>query len=382
VEHVSVTYDLAGRRQPCPGRVDIQAGFLRPLELIVPRVVSQCPDRRELPGDLLRGVSRSFYLTLRVLPSAIRAQIGLAYLLARTTDTIADTDVIPVERRLRALEELRQCIGGIRQEKLDFGELAGRQASASERQLLERANEAVATLGGFALHDQARIRDVLAIITSGQEKDLQRFSGGDASRIIALGTEAELDDYTYRVAGCVGEFWTRMCVGHLFPTPTDPGNPQSPESWFERSGVEYGKGLQLVNILRDLPRDLRNGRCYLPREMLERVGLTPEALLSPANEARMRPVYDGLLERARGFLEAGWRYTRAIPGSFLRLRLACAWPLLIGVRTLEELGVGPVLEPGRRIKVRRSEVYRILLKTVVAVPFPGIWRRLGPGPTV
>ena len=48
---------------------------------------------QELLTDLLKGVSRSFYLTLRVLPGRIRPQIGLAYLLARATDTLADTEV-------------------------------------------------------------------------------------------------------------------------------------------------------------------------------------------------------------------------------------------------------------------------------------------------
>jgi farnesyl-diphosphate farnesyltransferase len=166
----------------------------------------------------------------------------------------------------------------------------------------------------------------------------------------------------------------------LFPTPRNPKNPEAADDWFERAGVEFGKGLQLVNILRDLPRDLRNGRCYLPREMLDRTGLAPVDLLNATQEARLRPLYDGLLDRARGFLDAGWCYTCAIPGSFLRLRLACAWPLLIGIRTLQELRRGQVLDPDRRIKVSRSEVYRILLKTVVAVPFPRIWRRLVPIP--
>ena len=35
-------------------------------------------------NELLKQTSRSFYLTLRVLPAAVRPQIGLAYLLART----------------------------------------------------------------------------------------------------------------------------------------------------------------------------------------------------------------------------------------------------------------------------------------------------------
>ncbi|MCI0869448.1 MAG: squalene/phytoene synthase family protein, partial [Chloroflexi bacterium] len=59
------------------------------------------PDEEAIPGDgqrlltdLLKGVSRSFYLTLRVLPGGIREPVGLAYLLARAADTIADTTLI------------------------------------------------------------------------------------------------------------------------------------------------------------------------------------------------------------------------------------------------------------------------------------------------
>src|ERR1039458_9195328 len=58
-------------------------------------------------NDLLKATSRSFYLTLRVLPGAIRPQIGVAYLLARTTDTIADTDLVPLEQPLAAPVTLR-----------------------------------------------------------------------------------------------------------------------------------------------------------------------------------------------------------------------------------------------------------------------------------
>ena len=52
----------------------------------------------ELIGPLLRDVSRSFYLTLRVLPNAVRPQISVAYLLARASDTIADTDAVQIGR--------------------------------------------------------------------------------------------------------------------------------------------------------------------------------------------------------------------------------------------------------------------------------------------
>ncbi len=66
--------------------------------------------QKELLSGLLKDVSRSFYLTLHFLPGQVRAQIGLAYLLARSTDTIADTELVPLEQRLAALQELRERI--------------------------------------------------------------------------------------------------------------------------------------------------------------------------------------------------------------------------------------------------------------------------------
>src|SRR5215468_559773 len=92
----------------------------------------------EFSWPLLKQVSRSFYWTLRALPRRARHPMALAYLLARTTDTIADTDLISVERRLRALQELRERILG-NNAPLNFGDLAGEQASPAERSLLELA---------------------------------------------------------------------------------------------------------------------------------------------------------------------------------------------------------------------------------------------------
>src|SRR3954471_7560852 len=96
---------------------------------------------KTLLGPLLRDVSRSFYTTLRVLPRAIRPQIGLAYLLARTSDTIADTEVLPVEQRLESLQGLRERILGRRAAPLEFGQLAQRQTLSVEQVLLERSED-------------------------------------------------------------------------------------------------------------------------------------------------------------------------------------------------------------------------------------------------
>lgn len=319
---------------------------------------------------LLREVSRSFYTTLWVLPGGVRHQIGLAYLLARATDTIADTEVLPVSERAAALRAYRERILGEHQRPLDFGGLARSQASPAERVLLERTEEALALLGECTRLDQELIRDVLRTITSGQELDLTRFEGCSGVNIISLRTDPELEDYTYRVAGCVGEFWTRMCRAHLFP------RAELDDAQLLGDAVLFGKGLQLVNILRDLPFDLRQGRCYLPSVRLQTLRLEPAALLRPETEPQLRPIYRDYLDRARTYLGAGWNYTNTLPRSQMRVRLACAWPILIGLRTIARLERGNVLDAGRRIKITRAEVRALMWRTVWRYPWPAGWRRL------
>ena len=65
-----------------------------------------------LRGPILRSVSRSFYLSLRVLPGPLRDPLSLAYLLARATDTIADTPGAPGELRTQVLRNLARAIQG------------------------------------------------------------------------------------------------------------------------------------------------------------------------------------------------------------------------------------------------------------------------------
>ena len=320
--------------------------------------------------QLLRDTSRSFYLTLRILPAPVRPQIGLAYLLARASDTIADTELVPWEGRLEALEAFQQRIQGSRSDPVDLRPLLGPASSGhsdAERKLLEQLESALALLPGQSEEDQRDIRAVLATITAGQALDLRRFGSVSPQNPGSLHHNAELDDYTYRVAGCVGEFWTRLTRRHCFPSAP------LREDQFLNDGIRFGKGLQLINILRDLPRDLRLGRCYFPASSLAAVGLTPRDLLDPTQEFRFRPIYDEWLALAQDHLAAGWRYTNTIPKGHARLRLACAWPILIGARTLVKLRQGRVLAADGRIKVGRKEVRSILLGTLLRLPFHGPW---------
>ncbi|MDR0311498.1 MAG: squalene/phytoene synthase family protein [Acidobacteriota bacterium] len=329
--------------------------------------------------DLLRRVSRSFYLTLRILPRAIRPQLSLAYLLARASDTVADTGAIAVDKRQMVLSELRRSIQAVcaRREPSapdlsEFLQAADRAEisakDAAERALLENFETLLGLLSGFTEDDREKIRAVLETITHGQQMDIQRF-GGTHEHLNALSTDDELDAYTYEVAGCVGEFWTGLCLAHVFPRAAFN------EKRLMSDAVRFGKGLQLVNILRDLPEDLRQGRCYIPRQSLSGSGLTPEDLLNPGAMRRFQPLYDDYLELAEDHLRAGWRYTAALPFGCVRVRLACAWPILIGVETLRRLRGGNILgDP--RVKITRREIRLILVKSVLLYPRRKAWNRL------
>ena len=58
---------------------------------------------------LLKATSRSFYLSLQILPGQIKDQVGLLYLLARVADTIADTGE-ESNLLLSSLEKYRKAV--------------------------------------------------------------------------------------------------------------------------------------------------------------------------------------------------------------------------------------------------------------------------------
>jgi farnesyl-diphosphate farnesyltransferase len=330
-------------------------------------------------NDLLKNVSRSFYLTLRILPRSIRPQLSLTYLLARATDTVADTRVIDFRHRLGVLVGMRKSIqeacGGRFLLPPDLKLFTGTDCTTeAENALLANFAELLGGLKDFDADDCRLIRNVLDAITHGQEMDIVRFGSASRDSVAALATDDELDAYTYDVAGCVGEFWTRLCRKHVF---RPAGIENIDEERLLADGIRFGKGLQLVNILRDLPKDLEQGRCYIPEQRLDRYGMKPVDLLDTRFMPRFRPLYERYLRQAEEHLRAGWDYTTSIPFRYVRIRLACAWPILIGIETLSRLHTGNILDSSRRIKISRKDIRGIVKRTILVYPFRRKWNEMG-----
>ena len=302
---------------------------------------------------ILKSVSRSFYLTIRFLPRPLREPVSLAYLLARATDTMADTASIPAAARRNILREFARVIAG----ELDFNavaqplrDFAGQQNDRSERTLIENLRECIAWLAKLDSADRDDIRDVLRTLVKGQELDLQRF--GDPANMTSLRTGTELDEYTYLVAGCVGNFWTKLGFRHCTTFASRPSAEMT------KLGIDYGRGLQLINVLRDRAADTAAGRGYLPAD---------ELAAAPVAE-----VVANWLLKAEAKITAGIDYCSYLTN--WRIRFATALPALIGARTIALLradGIG-----AEKIKVPRKEIRRILTAGLAAAAFPPALRLL------
>lgn len=319
--------------------------------------------------SILEGTSRSFYLSLKELPREIRKQVSLLYMLARTSDTIADSEGGEPEDLLQALESYNEFTQGNSEEAPDLEELSEFQSNISEGLLLKNVGKVASNISQLSESDQKSIRNCLGIIIGGQILDLKRFSSG-VNGIPSIEENDELDDYAYRVAGSVGEFWTQMSLDHLFKIKEEN------EAEIFENGVRFGKALQMINILRDIPADLELGRCYIPRRSLDEHGMSPSDLLDSSKMESFRPLYNEYLDLTDQHLDSAVQYIEMLPHSQFRLRGSCMLPVIIGKKTVSLLRGRNVLDPEKKVKISRSEVKEVVKKVIMAVPFKGSSKRL------
>lgn len=323
--------------------------------------------------DILRSVSRSFYLTLRVAPPATRPTLGLAYLFCRAADTIADTGLLPREERLANLGSYREQFlqPAIQWDRLFAlsARLNPEGGSPGELALLTRLADCFHLLLTLPQPEQRLIRALVCTLTNGMAMDLTAFQGDSAPTASALPTIKETDQYCYFVAGCVGEFWTRLHRLHV------PAMAAVPEEEQCRLAVRFGKGLQMTNLLKDLAVDLARGRCYVPADQLAAAGLKPSDLADPVALPALRPIVRRLIELTLDHLDQGWRYIEGLPSRPIRLRLACLWPHLLALKTLTLIAeTDRLLEPVP-LKITRAAVYRTLAATTFLIWSPGLLNR-------
>jgi farnesyl-diphosphate farnesyltransferase len=305
----------------------------------------------DLTGELLASVSRTFAVSIRVLPAALREPMGVAYLLARTSDTIADSAGVAAAVRTRRLDDFGTLLEAGTDPALVTAIQADIQpAPPGERALLAALPRVLDRFAALPPPDRQETLDLLATIVAGQRSDLLAFA--DPGHVAALPDARALEAYTQAVAGSVGEWWTRTCGRHF------RHYSERAESELVPLGAALGKALQLVNILRDMPTDLRAGRCYLPADELRAAGTAAARLRDDPVSAQ--PVFAAWSARARGLLRDGRDYIRAVRP--WRARFACYVPWRLAEQTLDLMQRRPPLATVERVKVSRSAVRGTMLR--------------------
>jgi farnesyl-diphosphate farnesyltransferase len=277
--------------------------------------------------DLLQKTSRTFALSIPVLPEPTRREVTVAYLLFRIADTFEDASHWPLDRRIAALVDFGALL---RENRRDEAIRLSAAWSASDpaghagyRELIAEAPFVLEAF--FALSPEAigPIRAHVLRSADGMRESVGRTDGGS----LALSGLPELKRYCYCVAGIVGEMLTELFLLRR------PSLAVSAEALRERAAT-FGEALQLVNILKDADDDATEGRRYLPAGVP-----TQEVFALARRDLGVAGEYTRLLQDGgapRGVVE------------FCALPVALAWATL---RKVEAKGPGA--------KVSRPQVVRI-----------------------
>lgn len=305
---------------------------------------------------LLKHTSRSLYLSVQALPRAMRPAFSVAYLLCRYADTIADTHLLPAERRLYWIERFPGMIHSQNpQEATQLArEISGGSENPYEEQLIKHLIPCLNWFNQIPAPQQTIIMEVVQAVCEGMRMDLSTFPTREGAAPIALKTPDELEHYCRLMGGMPGLFWSKL----IYHTQ----RVAMPEEQFYELGQHVGDALQIVNILRDLPKDLPMGRCYFPQTDLEQAGLTPTELLSSSNSARFEPVKRQWIVWGLRRLASAKPYFRQLSRLHPGQRAAVAWPVLWTADTLYKVyEEKELLNSQKRVKISRNVIYSTML---------------------
>lgn len=322
------------------------------------------PDKDHLYNNILRKVSRSFYLTLKILPVEIHDTLSLTYLLARITDNIIDDTSISYYKKIYFIYLLRN---EITENSNEFNKSAFDKIQLSllqvvkDKELLQALPLCLQFFWALPQADKQIAVKTLLTIFSGFEKDTDTFTY--RNKMVCFKNMTELDEYLYQIAGCIGEFWTELGFLHW------PNYSKLSLTEAKSYAVEFGKALQLVNILRDLPNDLKENRCYIPAEQLDSENIDKTNLRH--NPQLIFPLVNDWRIQAEKYLDSAANYIINVKIKSLRLPLLL--PYFIAVNTLKLLENDDYLTADNIAKVDSLDMKMILIKAKFASIIPQLF---------
>ena len=284
---------------------------------------------------ILSSVSRTFALTIPLLPSAIEKVVGNTYLLCRIVDTIEDAaDLLPETKQhlsllfLDAVLEkslvasfVEPCLKALS----DYG-------NQDELDLIAHTPTVLRILHTCSKEDQEAVSRCVSIMSEG----MSRFHGKQT--VAGLKDLNEFERYCYVVAGVVGELLTTIFRNH---SPRFAKNIQGQEAL----AIAFGQALQMTNILKDSPEDRARGVSWMPADMRQ----------------------EELLRIAYQKLQDSLRYILLLPKQDLGMRRFCFLAFGLAVMTLSKIAKRKEFSNKDEVKLSRNTVMAFYAFTKFAV---------------
>jgi farnesyl-diphosphate farnesyltransferase len=308
---------------------------------------------------ILPGVSRTFALSIRLLPGALNEAVLVSYLLCRIADTIEDDHSATVERKAALLQTLLAALDDPRAAQTLAA--AGDELVAGENthvDLVRGASHVIAVYDSLAERPRARVRHWVTEMVRGMEKFVRLYPAG-----IRIRTLDEYKEYCYYVAGTVGNLLTDLWHEHSAAV----GIAEYRALWLRCR--EFGEALQTVNILKDIAWDAAHENAiYVPEDSLRAHGSSQRTLLDPAHVEQNHAAVQELIALAWRDLDEALEYFVTLPRRALRIRAFCLLPLLFAYATLRELsGSRAMLRAGGTVKISRREVRTLMAAGLMLV---------------
>ena len=317
------------------------------------RPIAESQTDLQYQAQILPGVSRTFALTIPVLPERLADVVANAYLLCRLADTIEDDVGLDHEQKSEFHRRFLAIVKG-EEPAEPFAEallpLLSSRVLADERDLVASTATVIRITASFSRAE----RDALTRCVSIMCAEMPEFQ-----RRKSLSGLKDLDDmahYCYVVAGVVGEMLTELFCVHCPEL-----KPRRDEMM--RLAVSFGQGLQMTNILKDIWDDRQAHTCWLPRSVFANGEFRLERLDELHDTETFRAGLQELVGIAHQDLRAALAYTSYIPTREVGIRKFCLWAIGLAILTLRKIHAHPDFTSGQQVKISRRSVKATVLAT-------------------
>lgn len=323
---------------------------------------------REFCRRTLPRVSRTFALNIELLGGSLREAVRVAYLLCRAADTIEDRWAGSPDEIESRFDAFAAALGGDAAAAASLATAApasGPSPAAarhpdSDFDLLAHLPLVLEAFRALEPGDREAVAEGVRTMSDG----MRRYAARAARRgpgVCYVDDEAELRDYCWVVAGCVGVMLTKLHERRAGPEPAGGVRERR-----RQLAPKVGEALQLTNILLDWPTDVRRGRCYLPAAWLAEAGLTTRDLAggeAPGALALARRL-EGLAHEA---LDQVADYLDTIAPRHVRYRLFCLWPALWARASIRVAHADPRFPLLGRPKLTRAQLWTIAARSLLVL---------------